>query len=286
MQQNKSDKKIIPLSETKERKKQKEAWLTIGEVAKIMNVSAKSLRYYNQIGALVPEKIDPETGYRYYSPQQLGSISMIQFCIHAGIPLQQLSKYTSGGTVDASLLLEDALDVANEKIRQLQEDITFINEQKQMIDRNRSLMLTDRFFQYELPEQKYLTEPIPPNANADSLNHAFRYIHTAAADMGVRTGFHYGKLYVYQPGKEEPKRYAALNLFGYEENSKGVLVIPGGTYTAVSLAASRIEEAADIFPKQMSENRTNYVFETEMITGTYRFGQSLYELSCTGNVCN
>ena len=46
-------------------------YLTIGEVARIKKVSIKSLRYYEHIGILIPEKINPENGYRYYSREQL-----------------------------------------------------------------------------------------------------------------------------------------------------------------------------------------------------------------------
>lgn len=44
-----------------------QGYLTIGEFAKLHNVNQKSLRYYEQIGALVPAWTDPSTGYRYYA---------------------------------------------------------------------------------------------------------------------------------------------------------------------------------------------------------------------------
>ena len=40
--------------------------LSIGEFSKICQVSAKTLRYYDEIGLLRPEEINPENGYRYY----------------------------------------------------------------------------------------------------------------------------------------------------------------------------------------------------------------------------
>ena len=39
--------------------------LSIGEFSKICQVSAKTLRYYDEIGLLRPEEINPENGYRY-----------------------------------------------------------------------------------------------------------------------------------------------------------------------------------------------------------------------------
>lgn len=39
----------------------------IGEVSKLCNISIKTLRYYDEIELLIPEKIDTYSGYRYYS---------------------------------------------------------------------------------------------------------------------------------------------------------------------------------------------------------------------------
>ncbi len=41
--------------------------LTIGEFSSICRVSTKTLRYYAEIGLILPEEINPENGYRYYS---------------------------------------------------------------------------------------------------------------------------------------------------------------------------------------------------------------------------
>mgnify|MGYP002711301282 CR=1 FL=1 len=51
--------------------------LSIGNVAKIFNISVSSLRHYENIGILVPEYVDTETGYRYYSERQLEVINTI-----------------------------------------------------------------------------------------------------------------------------------------------------------------------------------------------------------------
>ena len=41
--------------------------LKIGEFSKLSRISIRMLRYYDEMGLLVPETIDPFTGYRYYS---------------------------------------------------------------------------------------------------------------------------------------------------------------------------------------------------------------------------
>lgn len=51
--------------------------LSIGEFSKICEVSTKTLRYYDEIGLIHPEEINPENGYRYYSIRQLKKMLFI-----------------------------------------------------------------------------------------------------------------------------------------------------------------------------------------------------------------
>ena len=51
--------------------------LSIGEFSSICKVSAKTLRYYAEIGLILPDEINPETGYRYYSIRQLETMLFI-----------------------------------------------------------------------------------------------------------------------------------------------------------------------------------------------------------------
>ncbi|MFD0713213.1 MerR family transcriptional regulator [Paenibacillus sp. GCM10027626] len=51
--------------------------LSIGEFSKICEVSTKTLRYYDEIGLINPDEINPENGYRYYSIRQLEKMLFI-----------------------------------------------------------------------------------------------------------------------------------------------------------------------------------------------------------------
>ncbi len=44
---------------------------SIGEAAEICHVSRKTLRFYEELGLLVPDHVSPKNGYRYYSEEQL-----------------------------------------------------------------------------------------------------------------------------------------------------------------------------------------------------------------------
>lgn len=51
--------------------------LSIGEFSNICKVSTKTLRYYAEIGLILPDEVNPENGYRYYSIEQLETMLFI-----------------------------------------------------------------------------------------------------------------------------------------------------------------------------------------------------------------
>ena len=65
----------------------KKSFLSIGNMSKLTGIHIKSLRYYENIGVLIPAYVDPQTKYRYYSYQQIPNVMALRFCLELGIPL-------------------------------------------------------------------------------------------------------------------------------------------------------------------------------------------------------
>lgn len=64
---------------------------TVGQMAELCSMTAKQLRYYDNNGILCPAIRDPETGYRYYTEQQIQEVLMIQELKELGFPLKSIS---------------------------------------------------------------------------------------------------------------------------------------------------------------------------------------------------
>lgn len=83
--------------------------LRIGDFSRIAQVSGRLLRYYDEIGLLSPEFIDPQTGYRYYSAQQLPQLNRILVLKELGLSLEQvahlLARETSTNEMRGMLIL-------------------------------------------------------------------------------------------------------------------------------------------------------------------------------------
>jgi DNA-binding transcriptional MerR regulator len=64
--------------------------LSIGEFARLSRLSAKALRRYDELGLLRPQRVDPDSGYRWYGPGQLEPARLIAVLRRIGVPLAQV----------------------------------------------------------------------------------------------------------------------------------------------------------------------------------------------------
>ncbi|MFJ8812855.1 MerR family transcriptional regulator [Amycolatopsis thermoflava] len=65
--------------------------LTIGAFARAAGLSPKALRLYDDLGLLRPASVDPISGYRRYSPDQLERARLIGLLRRTGMPLARIS---------------------------------------------------------------------------------------------------------------------------------------------------------------------------------------------------
>ena len=65
--------------------------LTIGAFARAARLTPKALRLYDQLGLLPPAAVDPESGYRFYEPDQLPQARLIAELRRIGMSLADIS---------------------------------------------------------------------------------------------------------------------------------------------------------------------------------------------------
>jgi DNA-binding transcriptional MerR regulator len=111
--------------------------LKIGEFSALTQVSIKTLRYYDEVGLLKPLRIDPETGYRYYSAIQLPRLHRILALKDLGFPLNRVAEALDEGvTADAlrgmlmlrSVEQEDRVQEELERLARLKARIRLIEK--------------------------------------------------------------------------------------------------------------------------------------------------------------
>ena len=119
----------------------------IGALAKMMGISADTLRYYDEIGLFAPNQISPETGYRYYSADQVTYLARIMELKQYGFSLNEIKEILERGEVSLADIylarywvlenenkkLQNAIDNLSEKINQKQEK-SFMDKKILLVD--------------------------------------------------------------------------------------------------------------------------------------------------------
>ncbi|MER5646091.1 MerR family transcriptional regulator [Streptosporangium sp. NPDC002524] len=72
--------------------------LPIGRFARLCRISVKRLRHYDELGLLPPAHVDPDTGYRYYRPDQARAAMLIGLLRSLDVPLPSIGRVLSGET--------------------------------------------------------------------------------------------------------------------------------------------------------------------------------------------
>jgi DNA-binding transcriptional MerR regulator/effector-binding domain-containing protein len=115
----------------------------IGEFSRIARVSGRLLRYYDSIGLLSPGRVDPATGYRYYTADQLGALNRILALKDLGLSLDEVARLV-GGEVSAEEIrgmltlkkveLERSLNEDALRLRNIESRLVQIEEQGGLAD--------------------------------------------------------------------------------------------------------------------------------------------------------
>jgi DNA-binding transcriptional MerR regulator len=74
--------------------------MPIGEFAAASRLSQKALRLYDEKGLLAPAWVDPESGYRYYRPDQLQAATLIALLRRAGMALAEIRAFLRQPTTE------------------------------------------------------------------------------------------------------------------------------------------------------------------------------------------
>jgi CheY-like chemotaxis protein len=94
-------------------------YYTIGELAKVVNLSTDAIRYYEEMGLLTPHYVDPVNRYRYYTPEQIGIVTEIMEWKECGLTLEEIGEMLGGADVDKrhNILQERLADLLDRETR-------------------------------------------------------------------------------------------------------------------------------------------------------------------------
>ena len=124
--------------------------LKIGEFSKMMQVTVKTLRHYEQKGVLVPYEVDEWTGYRYYSITQMQRLNTIRGLQRQGFTLEEIKELLEDGAQTPSI------EQLTQKIEETERQLQLLTERRSQLlkwmDSHKQIKTMEKFSIQSLPE--------------------------------------------------------------------------------------------------------------------------------------
>lgn len=106
-------------------------FFTIGEIAKLHNISVQTIRHYEKKNLIKPSYINSETGYRYFTIKQFVVLDLIKQCKAMGLSLEEIKiiidNYKSFDSVLS--IISNQKNIIDSKIQELlsiRDNVTFL----------------------------------------------------------------------------------------------------------------------------------------------------------------
>ena len=74
--------------------------LAIGDFARATHLSVKTLRYYHRVGLLEPADVDPDTGYRRYTTDQIPAAQIIRRFRNLDMPVEEVKQVLAAPDIE------------------------------------------------------------------------------------------------------------------------------------------------------------------------------------------
>ena len=114
---------------------------TVNKLAKLSGVTNRTLRYYDEIGLLTPERTS-DNGYRLYSQAQVDALQQILFFRELGFGLDEIKTIVTSSDFDQSSALRSHLASLLERKTQL--EILIENVRKSICTLEGEAVMTDK----------------------------------------------------------------------------------------------------------------------------------------------
>ena len=124
--------------------------LKIGEFSKMMQVTVKALRHYEQKGLLSPDEVDEWTGYRYYTVGQMQKLQAIRGLQRLGFSLDEIKELYEDDSHTPEIQQIDEKIVETE--RQLKQLTTRLDRLLEWKNSRKKVTKMEKFSVQSLPE--------------------------------------------------------------------------------------------------------------------------------------
>lgn len=138
--------------------------MTVGQMSKLFNITAETLRHYDRIGLLNPI-VNEENGYRYYSIKEMEKLDLILDAKYLEIPLSNIKDVISNDSIENYVELIDLQEkTIDEKIDHLLKIKEQAKEKKTILNEMMNFKNNYNFEELEIVKEDNIILNIPIEA--------------------------------------------------------------------------------------------------------------------------
>lgn len=209
---------------------------SIGDAARLVGMTAETLRHYDRIGLVKPCKTDEWTGYRYYTEQELVRLSIVRALRCMDLSLEDIRGILDtddfGFIVDSLAAAENRAD---EKIAELTRVKAQIGRARAYYeDKTRREAVRDGFYVRVLPARTVLLSRELSEPTAGSLWNYHRHFFAQVGEDN-RGKFEFEDLAGVYASDVQTRLFAVCTRFA---ETDGLLTLPAGEYLCAECTVS------------------------------------------------
>lgn len=126
---------------------------TVTQVAKIADISVRTLHWYDEVGLLTPAYIG-DNGYRYYEEEQLLQLQQVLFYRELGFSLDEIKRVMTTSALNKLDALESHKHALKDRINQTRGLIRTIDKTIAHIRGERKIRMEELFYDFDSDRQK------------------------------------------------------------------------------------------------------------------------------------
>ncbi|GMQ65235.1 MerR family transcriptional regulator [Vallitalea maricola] len=239
-------------------------YFSIGETAKINNVSIQALRLYDKMGLLKPAYVDPESKYRYYTIDQFIYIDLIKYSKHIGAPLKELSDVLQKKDIVTLLsFIQKQQDIVDKEIGRLKNINIAMGNIESKIKYVMDLKETNKIYYRDIDKRVIVKTKLKKEDKESDIEIKIRKLDKILEENDIifegETGYFVDLDLILEKG-EMVYQNIYTTLYDDNINSKNIDVkeIPGGRYICIAYYNHEREEAIDKLRSYIKDNSINY----------------------------
>ncbi|GMQ55851.1 multidrug efflux transcriptional regulator BmrR [Vallitalea sediminicola] len=239
-------------------------YFSIGETAKINNVSIQALRLYDKMGLLKPAYVDPESKYRYYTIDQFIYIDLIKYSKHIGAPLKELSDVLQKKDIVTLLsFIQKQQDIVEKEINRLKNIKIAMGNIESKIKYVMEFEETNKIYYRHIDKRFIIKTKLKQEDKKSDIEIKIRKLDKILEEndkiLEGETGYFVDLNLLIGKG-EMVYRNIYTTLYNDNINSKNIDVeeIPEGRYLCIAYYNHEKEKAVDKLLSYMKEKNINY----------------------------